>query len=228
MFKIDTIIFDLDGTLVDASPDITAATNFVLQRIGWQPLSRETVAGYIGGGAEMLWRKVLGAQADSLLPEALSLFMDRYTTHPCEESYLYPGVQELLVSLRAAGIQMAIATQKAEGITTTVLKQLNIEPYFSVVVGPESVKRRKPDPESVLLILERLQASPKHALMIGDTPADIRAGQSAGVFTCAVTYGYGRPADLKAENPDFVLDHLSDLPELLSGRGVPTAKARPG
>lgn len=215
MSKIDTIVFDLDGTLVDASPDITAATNFVLRQIGREALTRETVAGYIGGGAEVLWRKVLGAQADALLPVALPLFMDRYTAYPCEESYLYPGARELLISLQAADIRMAIATQKAEEITTTILKQLNIEPYFSVVVGPESVKRRKPDPESVLLILERLQAFPRHTLMVGDTPADIRAGKSAGVLTCAVTYGYGRPADLTAENPDFVLDHLSDLTKLL-------------
>lgn len=215
MTKIDTIVFDLDGTLVDASPDITAATNFVLKQICWQPLSRETVAGYIGGGAEVLWRKILGAQADSLLPLTLPLFMERYTAHPCEESYLYPGVRDLLERLQAADIRMAIATQKAEGITTTVLNHFTIAPFFSVVIGPESVKRRKPDPESVLLILERLHTPPEHALMIGDTPADIRAGKSAGVLTCAVTYGYGRPADLTAENPDFVIDRLSDLPKLL-------------
>lgn len=213
----DTVIFDLDGTLVDASPDIAAATNFVLRQIGWAELPRETVAGYIGGGAEVLWRRVLGAQADALLPVVLPPFMERYSTYACVDSYLYPGALDLLADLRAAGIQMAIATQKAETITADVLQKLGIAPYFSLVVGPESVRRRKPDPESLLLILEKLQAEPQHTLMVGDTPADIQAGKAAKVHTCAVTFGYGGEAELRAENPDWVVNHLPDLRSLALG-----------
>lgn len=215
MLKIDTIVFDLDGTLVDASPDITAATNFVLQQLDRDALPQETVAGYIGGGAEALWRRVLGEEAEPLLQRVVPVFMERYAAYPCEESYLYPGAAELLQALQGAGVQMAIATQKAEGITANVLEKLGIEAFFKLAVGPESVARRKPHPESVLLILERLQCSPERTLMIGDTPADIRAGRLAGVRTCAVTYGYGQPAELAAEEPDFVINNLADLLKLL-------------
>lgn len=213
--NFDTLIFDLDGTLLDASPDIAAATNYILRQIGWPELPVETVASYIGGGAEALWRRVLGDQADTLMPTVLQPFIDRYAAYPCVESSLYPGAPDLLQFLQSAGVRMAIATQKGEKITANILKELDIAGYFSVVVGPESVSRRKPDPESVLLILDRLRSQPHKALMIGDTAADILAGRSAMVHTCAVTYGYGRKAELEAAQPDYVISQLLDLRKLL-------------
>lgn len=215
MTQINTIIFDLDGTLVNASPDIAAAANFVLRQIGWPELPVETIAGYIGGGAEVLWRKILGDQAEALLPSVLPPFLERYTTYACVDSHLYPGAMELLTELQKMNVRMGIATQKVEKITMDILDQLGIAGFFKVVVGPESVKRRKPDPESVLLILEKLQAEPSRALMIGDAPADILAGKAAGVRTCAVTFGYGRVDELLAVEPDHVIDRLMDVLTLL-------------
>lgn len=210
---IDTIIFDLDGTLVDASPDIANATNFVLHYLGREELPLATIAGYIGGGAEVLWRRVLADDADALMSTALPMFMKRYNEFYCEETSLYPGVLDVLNELKKAEKKMGIATQKVESITFGIMDKLHIRSYFQAVIGPESVEKRKPHPESLLKILDQLGSQAAKALMIGDTPADIQAGKAAGIFSIAVSYGYGRKEELLVTQPDFMIDRIVDLLE---------------
>ena len=93
---------------------------------------------------------------------------------------------------------MAIATNKIEPITRGLIAKFGLEPHFLVVVGPESVTRRRPDPEVIDLILSRLEVAPAHALMIGDKAADILAGKAAGTFTCGALYGYGTEDEIAA------------------------------
>lgn len=212
---LDTIIFDLDGTLVDASPDIANATNYVLRQIGAEEVPQQIIARYIGGGAEMLWRRVLGSQADQLMATVLPMFMERYNKYYCVETSLYPGVMDVLFALRKARIKMGIATQKVEKITFGIIDQLQIREFFPVVIGPESVQNRKPHPESLLLILDRLGSRAEHALMVGDTPADIQAGKAAGVGTVAVGYGYGGKEELSDTKPDYMIDCLVDLLDII-------------
>jgi phosphoglycolate phosphatase len=212
---IDTIIFDLDGTLVDASRDIASATNYVLEKIGRPGLPVETIAGYIGGGAEALWRKVLGGEADALLPTVLPQFLERYTAHACDETVLYPGALDVLLVLEKARFKLAIATQKVEAISFEIMDKLRIRSFFPVIIGPESITHRKPHPESVLVILERLGCRAEQAWMVGDTPADILAGKAAGVQTVGVTYGYGLKEEIVSAGPNFVIDRLVELIDLL-------------
>jgi 2-phosphoglycolate phosphatase len=213
-YTVNTVIFDFDGVLVDTGPDIANAANDTLLYLRQKPLPQSTLIAYIGGGAEMLLRRALKAQADDLLSQALPYFLHRYEEFCCVETHLYPHVREVLDYYQVLGKHMVIATQKNEAITRTILHTLEIESYFDWLIGPESVTHRKPHPESVLLALEKPGADPRQAVMIGDTASDIQAGKAAGTTTCGVFYGYGAADDVLQAQPDFILDqHLGQIIE---------------
>lgn len=208
---VDTIIFDFDGVVVDSGKDIANAANYMLQQFGMAPLPPSQIVSYIGGGAEPLVRRCLGERADELFAEALPLFKKRYGDYSFVETDLYPDAHGVLQTLHEAGKRMAIATNKLEPLTHLILKGLDIAPYFAVVVGPESVSNRKPDPEALHIILRHIPTPPERTLMIGDTAADILAGKAAGTVTCGVTYGFAPRAEIEAAEPDFIIDRLPEL-----------------
>lgn len=209
--KTDLVIFDFDGVLVDTAPDIANAANFTLEAIGFAKLPNDVIGSYIGGGAEPLMRKCLGDRAEELLPKALPVFIERYKAYGFVETHLYPNVVETLQTLKNMGKPMAIATNKMEQLTHQILQGLNIHGYFPVVVGPESIKRRKPDPESINIILDRMGFKPAQAMIIGDTWMDIQSGINAGIATCGVTYGYGSRDEVENSKPDFIIDRIEQL-----------------
>jgi phosphoglycolate phosphatase len=210
-YNVDTIIFDFDGVLVDTGPDIANAANFTLRQFHLAELPKEIVIGYIGGGAEMLMRRCLKEQADALLSQALPIFNQRYNEYCCVDTCLYPGVKSVLEQYKKIGKRMGIATQKKETFTHIILSQLDIEAYFEVIVGPDSVTHRKPHPESVLHILEKTEARAERAVVVGDMPTDIQAGKAAGTLTCGVCYGYGSREEILAAQPDVTIDTLVEM-----------------
>jgi phosphoglycolate phosphatase len=210
-FEVDTIIFDFDGVLVDTGPDIASATNFTLRQFNLETLPADVIITYIGGGAEMLMRRCLKDQADSLLAQALPVFIQRYNDYSCVETCLYPGVQAVLEHYKKAGKHLAIATQKKEAITHNILNHLGIAAYIDTVIGPDSVTHRKPHPESVQRILEKSGTKAERAVMVGDMPSDIQTGKAAGTWTCAVFYGYGTRDEILAAKPDKTLEYLPQI-----------------
>ena len=210
-WAVEGIIFDFDGVLVDTARDISNATNYVLRNLGLKELPTETVVGYIGGGIEPLLRRSLGNRADELFEKALPMYKKRYNEHCCEETVTYPRVIEVLDYCRATQKKMGIATNKAEVMTQQIVRGLQLEQYFQVVVGPDSVTHRKPHPEALNLIMERLDVQPSRTVMVGDSTSDILAGKAAGTITCGVTYGYGKPEDIRGAQPDFIIDHPEEF-----------------
>jgi phosphoglycolate phosphatase len=208
---VDVVIFDFDGVLVDTGLDIANAMNFVLRHFDLAQLPADTIIGFIGGGAGKLVRDSLGEAHAHLLDQALPMFLERYSQYYLVDTCLYPGVVEVLQCLQQSGKTLAIATQKPEPITHAILSGLKIDPYISMVVGPESITHRKPHPESLLKVIQSVQADPQEVIMVGDMATDIQAGQAAGTLTCAVTYGLGQRADLEAAKPDFVINEIQDL-----------------
>ncbi len=209
---MQTIIFDFDGVLANTGADIANAANFVLRQMKLKELPPETIAGFIGGGAEPLMRRCLaGQQAEELLEPALQMFKARYATHYFQDTTCYPGVSSLLEQLHTAHKNMAIATNKVEQLTRGILTGLHIDHYFQAVVGPDSVTHRKPHPEALQRILTHLNTAPSAAIMIGDTAADILAGKAAGTVTCGVTYGYGSRKEIEEARPDFIIDEITSL-----------------
>lgn len=216
-FDVDLVIFDFDGTLVDASPDIANAANYTLRQFGLTELSLPVITGYIGGGAEVLMRRCLAERAEELIARALPVFQQRYGEYAFVESSLYPGADHTVAALHAAGKTLAIATQKTTALTEYILDCLHLRQYFSLVIGIDLVTRRKPDPEAVLRVLSGVSIPAGRALMVGDTTADLQAAHAAGVRSCAVTYGYGAPADLAALQPALTIASLPELLEHIAG-----------
>ncbi len=213
--RIKALIFDFDGVLADTADDIADAANAVLRHYRMPAVPKRDVRRLIGGGAEALIHRLLTDADDQVLGDAAALFKQSYRACYDRQTRLYPGVSETLRGLRAAGMLLAIATNKVEAITDDLTRKLMIHSYFVTIVGPESVTRRKPDPEAIQLILDRLGIAPGHALMVGDTGADIVAGKRAGTFTCGALYGYGTPAEIAAAQPDFAVSFAKQILGLL-------------
>lgn len=212
---VDLIIFDFDGVLVDTASDIADAANAALRHYGLPPVHVEQVSAHIGGGGEALMQALLPSQDKGLLADVTARWRKEYSRCYNVRTALYPGVQEVLQYFQAAGKQMAIATNKIETLAEGLIRSLGLKPYIALVVGPESVTHRKPDPEAIELILSRLAVVPSRALMVGDTASDIEAGKAAGVRTCGVLYGYGAESDVAAARPDYLIRSFRELPDLV-------------
>lgn len=217
--RIRCFILDMDGTVVDTAPDIANAANATLRDLGLNPLPTEQIAGFIGGGVVKLMQRCLGERADELLEQSIPIYSKYYDADPATESRLYPGVLASLRKIKAEGGLVGICTQKPEGFSQKINEKLGIADYVDSLVGPESVTHKKPHPEPVLKVLSDLGIDADDAVFVGDAATDVIAGTAAGVVTCAVTYGYGRPETLIAENPDYTIDHFEELFDLVQVAG---------
>lgn len=207
----DVIAFDLDGTLADTAVDIATAANEVLRGFDLPEVAVPEVRSRIGGGLEALVRGLFADHPKVPLDIAAARFREAYGRCFDQHTELYPGVAAVLEELAAMGIRMAVATNKAEALSRPLVEHLGIAGHFFMVVGPESIVHRKPDPEALTLILRTADASPSRALMVGDHPSDIQCGQAAGAQTCAATYGYAGDAELAGARPDFTIARFPDL-----------------
>jgi phosphoglycolate phosphatase len=213
MKNIELIIFDLDGTLVDSRLDIADALNLTMEGFGYGPFSLEEVVSFIGGGVRDLIRKAMGTQNQELEDKAYDAFLAYYASHLLDKSVLYPSVEDVLGHL--SGKKKAVVTNKPEDLSLRVLEGLNIRSHFSLVLGGDSLKRKKPFPEPLLKAMMEVNAKSEKTIMIGDSPIDIEAGKRAGVATCGVSYGYSSREALKEAGADMVVDNLIDLKKVV-------------
>ncbi|MEG2524585.1 MAG: HAD-IA family hydrolase, partial [Oscillospiraceae bacterium] len=200
-FKLSTIIYDLDGTLANTKGDIVNAVRNTLMAFDVVPPDDDTVGGFIGGGARNVIKRALGEDNEKLLDEAVTYFSDYYHSHIVERTYLYPGVIETLEYFKNKKRQ-TLATFKSKPGTKSVLEHFGIDKYFEMVVTAGDVEHPKPDPECLNVILKRYGLDPRDALLIGDTPTDMKTGKNAGVVVCAVDYGFAPPEELLEYSPD--------------------------
>jgi phosphoglycolate phosphatase len=212
---VDLIVFDLDGTLADTLPDLTAAANFACRRLGLPEHSPEAIRGMIGGGERKLIERLVGASHQNRVEECLQLYLDHYTRHNGELTRLYPGVAETLALV--SGKKLAVLSNKLQRLTRQTLEAIDIARFFAAIRGGGEGLALKPAPDPLLALTADLGVGPSRSLMVGDKIADIRAGQEAGAFTVAVTYGYGDLEALTAASPDFLLARFSQLPGILAG-----------
>lgn len=202
---IDTLLFDLDGTLVDSLRDLATALNRLRGERDLPPLPLERVRACVGDGATQLVKRGLAElpYADELLQRFLSL----YGEHLLDETRVYPGIREFLEGQGQR--RLAVVTNKPIAFTWPLLDGLDLTRYFAVVVGGDSCAAKKPHPEPVQHALRQLGAPPDTAVMIGDHHTDLRAGAAAGVRTCFCAWGLGHhdalPYDDHAETPADLL-----------------------
>lgn len=215
-YAVRALLFDLDGTLVDSRRDLATALDRMLQELGLPPLGVEAVTRFVGDGARRLVERGLAvAQPDavpeeSFVTEALTRFKAHYAQCLLATTRPYPNVVAVLEDF--AALPKAVVTNKPTAFSEAILQGLGLRAHFVAVIGGDALPERKPHPAPVLAGLAACGvADPADAVMIGDSPNDIRAGRAAGTRTCGVTYGF-RAAHELAE-ADVVIDDLSRLGE---------------
>ena len=213
-------LFDLDGTLIDSVPDITAAVAELLAAEHLPPLSQEQVRAMVGRGLKVLVRKVYDAQGMALDEASLECRLDDmrevYARHLVGRTTLMPGVVEALDFLRTQGCAMAVVTNKLVDATETILGHFGLRDYFAVVIGdstepPLSLLARKPQPDMLLEALRRFGVTADEAVMVGDSGVDVRAAKAAGIRVVAVGGGYSAEP-LESFGPDWLIASFADLP----------------
>jgi phosphoglycolate phosphatase len=200
--KYDLLVFDLDGTLCDSAPDISASLRRTLDRMGREPISHEKVVAAIGSGV----RKLIERTTTPPIEPVMEAFLKEYAEHLLDETRLYAGVLETLSAIPARKI---VLSNKPEAMSKRVVEGLGIAGHFDAVFGGDSFPVRKPDPGCFRLAV----GGAARPLMIGDSGTDIQTARNSGAAVCAVTYGYFKPGEL--DGADFRIDRFDQLLDLL-------------
>lgn len=209
--SIKLIIFDLDGTIVDTSRDITNALNHALTSYGLNSLTVEDTKRLVGEGITRLIEKIIGDNKPGEREEIIKKFLAYYEEHLVDFSYSYPDVKETLKTLK--GYTKTVISNKRESLSKRVLEKLDLLRYFDMVVGSDTTPERKPSPVPILYVLEHFHFQPDEAVIVGDSNFDIEAGKNAGVKTVAVTYGFREKEYLI--NADYLIDNIKAFRAIL-------------
>lgn len=209
------MVFDLDGTLVDAFEDITAAANHIRELNSLPPLAISEVKKYVGHGARVLVQRVLGIDDDMEIERNHDSLVAFYTNHPSGTSCLYPGTTDVLSHLRTCGIKTAVCSNKPDQVTQRVLEDLGVRSLLDGAMGETEGVRRKPAADMMHVLMQKLDVTAAETLMVGDTEVDISFARAAGVRCVGVTYGQYDRKYLAGYGPDVIIDSLSELPGLV-------------
>jgi phosphoglycolate phosphatase len=210
-----TIVFDLDGTLVDTAPDLISALNYVLDREGMAPVPLKSARTMIGAGARKLLER--GLEVDGRVIDVADIdrltkdFIDYYADHIADASRPFDGLESALDDLKALGYQFAVCTNKLEWLSKRLLDQLGLSPRFAAICGADTFGVAKPDPAILRQTLVRAGGDVSAAIMVGDAGPDIGVARRAGIPVIGVEFGYTDVpiAELK---PDRLIGHFSQLP----------------
>lgn len=209
-----SIVFDLDGTLVDSAPDVCRALNRTLATINRPPHSVDEITGYLGHGAHVLMEMALahtGDIPDSRTVQSLTrMFLEDYARNPVVESTVYPGVLGTLDHLRAQGASLSICTNKPSVTAVPVLSALGLDHQFDAVVCGDQVKIKKPGGTHIIDTLNAAGGRRNRAVMVGDSENDIAAAIDAGIPSVLVTFGYAR-APHKTLGADVLVHRFEDI-----------------
>ncbi|TAL11811.1 MAG: HAD family hydrolase [Nitrospirae bacterium] len=208
MHKIDLLIFDLDGTLIESKWDIATAVNLTLAELGLPVRGEEEIFGFVGDGIKRLLRLAVGEENQSRYEEALRVFRGHYLAHCLDRTRFYPGIDRVLAHF--ARKHKAVATNKSLEYTTRILDGLGAH-HFAYVVGGDNGYGLKPEPGMLLKILAELKVERDRAVLIGDSTNDINGGHNAGLKVCAVGYGMGNREKMAACGPDWFIEQPEDL-----------------
>ena len=209
MKSVDLLAFDLDGTLIDSSEDLTASVNHALISLGFSTLSTETVKTFVGDGVSMLIKRALGDHAGDYHTRAMELFTDYYQRHLLDKTELYPDVLAFLNHFQMK--KKIILTNKRKSFTLKIVNSLRIKDYFLDILGEDSTPFKKPDPLLLRFIMEKWETVPRRTIVIGDGLNDVILAQKAGAISCALLNGMTAREKLLELYPDISCETISDL-----------------
>ncbi|WP_232843512.1 pyrophosphatase PpaX [Sporosarcina beigongshangi] len=213
---ITTLLFDFDGTLMDTNELIMQTFEHVLGNHYPGKYSREDILPFLGPTLHETFSSVDSNRTEELIAEYRAWNKKMHDALTSE----FDGVSETLKLLREAGFKMAVVSTKRNDMLFKGLNLLTVDHVFDAVIGMDDVTKTKPDPEPILLALERLGATADEALMIGDNYHDIEGGKNAGVRTAGVAWSAKGEAFLQTFQPDYMLQHITDLLRIVKGEEV--------
>jgi phosphoglycolate phosphatase len=210
-----TIVFDLDGTLVDTAPDLVDTLNIILAREGLSPVPFDTARNMIGGGARTLIERGLQAEGrPGVAAEVDRLYKDfvaHYGDHLADRSQPFPGAIAAIEELAARGCRFAICTNKLEWLSVRLLDALGISRHFAAICGQDTFGVQKPDPQILLQTIRKAGGHSACAVMVGDSINDIEVARAARVPVIAVDFGYSE-TPVSALDPDVIIGDFGKLP----------------
>jgi phosphoglycolate phosphatase len=211
-----TLVFDLDGTLVDTAPDLISALNFVLAREGLPAIPLASARNMIGAGARKLIERGLEVEGRAASVEDVNRmtkdFIDYYAAHIADASRPFEGLVAALDDLEAKGFRFAVCTNKLEWLSKLLLDQLGLSPRFAAICGADTFGVAKPDPAILRETVARAGGQLSSTIMVGDAGPDVGVARRAGIPVIGVEFGYTDVpmAELK---PDRLIGHMRDLPD---------------
>jgi len=215
--SVQTVLFDLDGTLLDTAPDLSFALNQTLKQEGLAPLPHETIRPMVSYGSPGLMRLAFADRLDDADYERIrDTLLAIYADNLSRETRLFSGMDKVLDVLESNGQSWGVVTNKPKWLTEPLMQQLNLAKRAATIVSGDDVANTKPHPESLLLACQQAAVSPAQCIYIGDAERDIRAGKNAGMRTLTALYGYipgdQTPslwgADSMIDRPEQILDWL--------------------
>ncbi|WP_223070077.1 pyrophosphatase PpaX [Paenibacillus caui] len=209
---IDTILFDLDGTIVNTNELIISSFLHVLGKQGGQPYTREQIIPYMGLTLEQQLQQFTGL--DNVAPMVKD-YRSYQSIHHDNMVREFPHVDEVMAKLQHQGITLGVVTTKMKASTLRVLELFGLRKYMSVIVTLDDVEHPKPHPEPVLKAVEQLKADPARTLMVGDSPADIQSALAAGVYAAGVVWSLKGEEKLKEYKPHYILHDMRDIYQVL-------------
>jgi phosphoglycolate phosphatase len=211
-----TIIFDLDGTLVDTAPDLIDTLNTILCREGLATIPDDEARALIGHGARRMLERglaVAGRPAGSI-DRIYGDFITHYSEHLTDRSRPFPGVEAALATLAARGCSFAVCTNKLEWLSVRLLESLGLAGWFTAICGQDTFAVQKPHPEALLGTLRRAGGGLDRAVMVGDSQTDIATARAALMPVVAVDFGY-TDVPVRKLGPDKIISHYGLLPDAI-------------
>ena len=210
-----TIVFDLDGTLIDTAPDLISTLNLILTAESLPCVPYDDARQMIGGGARGMIERALAAdgrpapKAD--LDRMFAAFIAHYAAHIADQSRPFPGLEAALEHLASEGHRLAVCTNKLEWLSVRLLETLKLTGHFAVICGQDTFGVQKPNPEILQKTILRAGGDPRRAIMVGDLGTDIRTARAAAIPVIAVDFGYSE-APIATLHPDRIISSFADLP----------------
>jgi len=213
-------MIDVDGTLVDSVPDLTYCVDEMMKQLGKESCGEAKVRQWVGNGVPKLVERALTGELEATpnsedYEKAYPVFLELYAENTAKRSCLYDGVREGLDYMKSQGYLLGCVTNKAEQFTLPLLKALGIFDDFSIIISGDTLAKKKPDPLPLLHSASHFSIDPKDCMMLGDSVSDVRASRAAGFAIICMSYGYNHGNDIANEEPDLVLDSMSELRDCL-------------
>lgn len=211
MFKL--IIFDLDGTLINSIEDLADAVNYGLEKMGYHPHPLSSYNKFVGNGAVKLCQRALAGYTDDdeKVKTLHKYFSEYYRAHSTDKTVTYPGIKELVSDLGKAGIKLAVASNKPDEFTKSIVWDIFGRDTFDAVYGKCENRDTKPAPGIIYDILDELNISKDEAVMAGDSDVDILTARNSGIKSIGCTWGFRTREELVSTGADFIVESAAEI-----------------